>query len=107
MRVALSMSLDDAIAAKSPLKVFSNEDGSQPYGLQSTIRALLAEAGLSKDSKSGQQRTLFSLRHTYATFVLLAAIDIHTLARQMGTSVHMLEAHYSKLTATMAAEQLA
>jgi hypothetical protein len=29
------------------------------------------------------------------------------LARQMGTSVTMLEKHYSKLTATMAAEQLA
>jgi hypothetical protein len=35
------------------------------------------------------------------------AIDIHTLARQMGTSVGMLEKHYSKLTATMAAEKLA
>jgi hypothetical protein len=35
------------------------------------------------------------------------AIDIHTLARQMGTSVGMLEKHYSKLAATMAAEKLA
>ncbi len=33
----------------------------------------------------------------------LAGRDIHTLARQMGTSVVMLEWHYSKLTATMAA----
>ena len=38
---------------------------------------------------------------------LLAGTDIHTVARQMGTSVLMLERHYSKLTATMAAEQLA
>ena len=36
-----------------------------------------------------------------------ASTDIHTLARQMGTSVTMVEKHYSKLTATMAAEQLA
>ena len=42
-----------------------------------------------------------------ATTELLAGTDIHTLARQMGTSVLMLEKHYSKLTATMAAEQLA
>jgi len=34
-------------------------------------------------------------------------VDIHTLARQMGNSVLMLERHYSKLTATMAAERLA
>jgi len=33
--------------------------------------------------------------------------DIHTLARQMDTSVLMLERHYSKLTATLAAGKLA
>jgi hypothetical protein len=37
----------------------------------------------------------------------LSETDIHTLARQMGTSVRMLEAHYSKLTATLVAERLA
>jgi len=39
--------------------------------------------------------------------VLLGGADIHILAKQMGTSVRMLELHYSKLTATMAAEWLA
>ncbi len=106
-RLALGMSLDSAITAKSPLRVFTYEDGTQPYSFQSTFRALLAEAGLSKDANSGQQRTLYSQRHTYATFELLAGTDIHTLARQMGTSVLMLERHYSKLTATLAARQLA
>ena len=43
----------------------------------------------------------------YATQELLAGTDIHTLARQMGTSVVMLERHYSKLTPTLAAGQLA
>jgi hypothetical protein len=33
--------------------------------------------------------------------------DLHTLAKQMGTSVGMIEKHYSKLTATMAADKLA
>lgn len=33
--------------------------------------------------------------------------DIHMLARQMANSVLMIERHYSKLTATRAAEQLA
>lgn len=42
-----------------------------------------------------------------ATAELLAGTDIHTLAKQMGTSVRMLEQHYSKLTATMAAGKLA
>ena len=37
----------------------------------------------------------------------LSGIDIHTLAKQMGTSVAMWERHYSKLTATLAAGRLA
>jgi integrase len=56
---------------------------------------------------AGQSRTLYSLRHTYAIQALLLGTDIQTLAKQMGTSVRILELHYSKLTATMAAEQLA
>jgi integrase len=59
------------------------------------------------EDRTGQRRTLYSLRHTYATQALLSGTNIHTLAKQMGTSVRMLELHYSKLTATMAAERLA
>ncbi len=55
----------------------------------------------------GQPRTRYSLLHTYATTELLSGTDIHTPAQQMGRLEHMLERHYSKLTATMAAGQLA
>ena len=103
----LGMTLDAAIKAQLPKRVFTLDDGSQPYGLAGTFKRLLAAAGLGKDMSTGQQRTLYSLRHTYATLELLAGTEIHTLARQMGTSVSMLERHYSKLTATMAAGQLA
>jgi len=104
---SVAMSLETTIEKKLPQRVFAFDDGSQPYGIEGTFRRLLAAAGLAKDMSTGQQRTLYSLRHTYATTELLAGTDIHTLARQMGTSVLMLERHYSKLTATMAAEQLA
>ena len=60
-----------------------------------------------KKAKLTKKPTIHDMRHTYATFELLNGTDIHTLARQMGTSVNMLERHYSKLTATMAAEKLA
>jgi integrase len=103
----LGMTLDAAIKAQLPKRVFTLDDGSQPYGLAGTFKRLLLAAGLGKDMSTGQQRTLYSLRHTYATLELLAGTEIHTLARQMGTSVSMLERHYSKLTATMAADQLA
>jgi integrase len=66
----------------------------------------MKKSGLMKDA-GGQNRTLYSLRHTYATLALADGIDIHTLAKQMGTSVVMIERHYSKLTAMMSAEKLA
>jgi len=58
-------------------------------------------------ARAGQRLTLYSLRHTFVIHDLLAETDIHTLSKQMGSSVRMLEQHYSKLTATMAAEKLA
>ena len=74
--------------------------------MENIFRNLMVRSSMRKDS-GGLNRTLYSLRHTYATFALASGIDIHTLARQMGTSVNMIERHYSKMTATMAAERLA
>jgi integrase len=66
----------------------------------------MRDSGLGKDV-AGKMRTLYSLRHSYATFALAEGVDIHTLARQMGTSVVMLERYYSKLTPMMNAAILA
>ena len=62
--------------------------------------------GLAK-SKAGQNRTLYTLRHTYAKLELLDGTDIHTLSKQMGNSAVIIERHYSKLTAIMVAAMLA
>lgn len=43
----------------------------------------------------GTKRTIYSLRHTYATFRLEAGVSIHWLAENMGTSVQMIEKHYA------------
>lgn len=87
-------------------KIFVMEDGSQPYSLNGTFERLLRDCSLLKDV-AGRNRSLYSLRHTYATFALADGVDIHTLARQMGTSTLMIERHYSKLTPMMAAAKLA
>jgi integrase len=90
-----------------PHKLFRTSTGYQPPSLNGTFRRLLRDTGLLVDGE-GKTRTLYSLRHTYATQALLAnRTDIHTLARQMGNSAAMIERHYSKLTATMAADRLA
>jgi len=98
--------LNGAIEAKLDKVVFCLPNGKQISNMENIFRNLMVRSQMRTDI-GGQNRTLYSLRHTYATQALATGIDIHTLAKQMGTSVGMIERHYSKLTATMAAERLA
>ena len=86
--------------------VFITPDKYQPRDFRTLFVCLMEGAHLLKN-EAEQTRTLYSLRHTYATFALSEGIDIHTLARQMGTSITMLEKHYSKITPMLSAEKLA
>jgi integrase len=98
---------EDLLKSTNPKKIFRFSDGYQPPSLNGTFRRLMRDCGLEK-GEDGQNRTLYSIRHTYATLELLEkGTNIHTLAKQMGNSASMIERHYSKLTATMAAEKLA
>ena len=59
-------------------------------------------------SKSGESRTLYSLRHTAIMFRLLQGdkVDLLTLARNARTSVEMIDRFYAKhLTAEMNVQQ--
>lgn len=101
------ISFDDLFAERVPHHLFRFSNGYQPPSMNGTFRRLMRDTGLLKNTE-GQTRTLYSLRHTYATFELLRnSTDIHTLSKQMGNSAAMIEKHYSKLTATMAADKLA
>ena len=46
-----------------------------------------------------KHRRIYDLRHTYATWCLVAGVDIFTLARRMGTSVKMIDRTYGHLVA--------
>ncbi len=100
------MRFDDLLNSRQKQRVFRFSNGYQPHSFIGTFRKLMRDSGLAK-SPEGQDRTLYSLRHTYATMELLAGVDIHTLAKQLGNSAQMIEQYYSKLTATLAAERLA
>lgn len=92
----------EMLKQKLDLPVFCLPDGTVTENLRQTFKAFLKDADLLKCPKSGQDRTLYSLRHTYATFALVNdGMDIHALAKQMGTSIGMIERHYSHLTPRM------
>jgi integrase len=104
--LCVGMTLTEIFAAQIDALVFRFSDDTQPYHFNAVFERLLRAADLLLNG-AGQKRTLYSLRHTYATQELRTGTDIHTLAKQMGTSVLMLERFYSKLNATMAANKLA
>jgi integrase len=87
--------------------VFALSDGTVSKNLRQTFKAFLKEYDLLKDPITGEERTLYSLRHTYATFqIVYRGIDLHLLAKQMGTSIAMIEKHYSHLKPRMNAHKL-
>lgn len=101
------LSFDDVLSQRVTHKLFRFSNGYTPHSFVGTFRRLMRDSGLEKTA-DGQNRTLYSFRHTYATLELLRnSTDIHTLSKQMGNSAAMIERHYSKLTATMAADRLA
>jgi integrase len=54
----------------------------------------------------GEKRTIYSLRHTYATFRLQEGVHQFVLAKNMGTSVAMLEKHYGHTSNVASAAEL-
>lgn len=78
----------------------------RPTSFRRLFDTFLTELNLLYTAK-GKKRQLYSLRHTYATIMLVHdAVSAHTLAKQMGTSIGMIEKHYSKLDAVRAIAQL-
>ena len=101
-----SSDLGSVIESKLDEYVFVDRSGNQvtTEALSGSFNQLLSKAGL-KEGADGKARTLYSLRHTYATKALAEGRDIHKLAVQMGTSVEMLEKFYSKVSARLNADE--
>jgi integrase len=101
------LTLEQLVAKKEDKHLFRKRDGNRPYDLVGAFADCLEAAGLSKSDKDGKSRSLYSLRHYYATQRVLEGMSFGQLANQMGTSILMIERHYSHLKPLMIAEQLA
>jgi integrase len=77
--------------------VFCHPDGKPIISFKKGFLNLIRTAGVEFDQQ-GQRRTIYSLRHTYATFRLQQGVHHLTLASNMGTSTKMLEDYYAHMT---------
>ena len=85
-------------------KLFLLANGDPTPQLGKAFEKALQSSNL-KDSPRGP-RTLYSLRHTYITWQLLAGTSMDVIARQCGTSAAMIEQHYSHVKPEMFADAL-
>lgn len=101
-------SFDTLLKKKITDKVFVLEDGTATNSLAGTFRGLMRDSGLDKNRSVKEKRSLYSLRHTYAHAAILDdKMDVYTLAKQMGTSVKMIELHYGHLHPAQKADVIA
>ena len=71
----------------------------------SLVEDLLIKSGLQMSS-SGSRRSTYCFRHTYATYRLTEGVDVYFLAKQMGTSVKMIEDHYGHVNPVKNADRI-
>jgi len=97
--------LRDRFPLRTPnQKLFLLKNGEATPQLGKAFEKALQSSKL-KDSPRGP-RTLYSLRHTYITWQLLAGTSMDVIARQCGTSAAMIEQHYSHVKPEMFADAL-
>lgn len=97
--------LRNARAVPPDTFIFCGRDGVPVGSFKKSFATLLKDAGVEFDT-FGNKRTLYSLRHTYATFRLHEGVNQYALARNMGTSVAMLEQFYGHTSNIISADEL-
>jgi site-specific recombinase XerD len=85
--------------------VFSTSVGAPILSFRKGFDSLLRYCGLTNDSK-GEKRSLYSLRHFYATQRLSEEVSPFLLGRQMGTSIEMLERFYGHVVTSLVANEV-
>lgn len=85
--------------------IFCHKDGTPIHTMKTAFRSLLKAAEV-PIQRNGGSRTIYSLRHFYATMRLSHDTSPFLLAKQMGTSVEMLEKFYGQTVSSELAAQI-
>ena len=101
LRALLAKGLD-----KPVIDATHNADLTTAFGRM--FSRMMAQADLLIDKHTGKKRTLYSLRHFYATHELTKGnVTAYQLAEHMGTSTGMLQSHYGHLDLLNLADKFA
>jgi integrase len=88
--------------------VFRVADKDMTTAFGKMFARLLESLDLLYDTRNGKQRTMYSLRHYYATMALTYnRMTVYNLAKHLGTSVAMIEQHYGHVELRRLAHEIA
>ena len=86
---------EEFLQRRLPDYVFRVDDRDMTTAFGKMFARLLDKLNLLYDTRNGKQRTMYSLRHYYATMALTYnRMTVYTLAKHLSTSVAMIEQHY-------------
>jgi len=83
----------DSFNTKPDDYIFAGRDGRRLNNLNYTFQRLLIANDI-PIVYQGERRSLYSLRHTYATFRLRSGVDVYDLAENMDTGIENIQDHY-------------
>ncbi len=86
-------------------KLWIKPNGEETNRFAEPFITVLQQAGLKQD-REGQERSLYSLRHTYITRRLERGVDLTLVAKNSGTSVQQIENHCNHVLHTSHAAKL-
>ena len=100
-------SLWDIIRERHDIRLFSLSDGTQPPQLTKQFKQLLTDAKLLHCPITGEERTLYSLRHYAITQAISRGLTAEQLQPQYRTSPAMIARYYNHLDPLKNAEYYA
>lgn len=99
--------LYQVLAEKPALLIFRMRDGTQPNQLSKQFKQLLVELNLLDCPITGEERTLYSLRHYAITQMVAKGLTAEQMQSQVRTSAVMIAKYYNHMQPLMNAAQFA
>ena len=93
--------IEQVLEEKHPIRLFRLRNGEQPSHPSPLFKQLLEESGLLKCPITGDDRTLYSLRHYAITELIASGYTSEQIQSQVRTSAPMLSKHYNHLKPLM------
>jgi hypothetical protein len=99
--------LNQVLQEQHALKIFRMRDGTQPNQLSKQFKQLLVELKMLDCPITGEERTLYSLRHYAITQLVAKGLTAEQMQSQVRTSAVMIAKYYNHMQPLMNAAQFA